>query len=203
MADITRPDKPGARKTRPTRPAAESARHSSRGRNAHIDTPNQHAKRQRFCTAIEPGLPNWSADDLALCLYRTNRADLVKIVKDGVPAHFVEVLTERMAMPKDKFYRTIGLIRPTVDRKVRAEKTLNQDESERMIGIARLVGQAQSMVQESGGSQDFDAARWVSAWLDRPLPALGGKRPGEFMDTAIGRSMVADVLGQQQSSAYG
>jgi uncharacterized protein (DUF2384 family) len=72
-----------------------------------------------------------------------------------------------------------------------------------MIGIARLVGQAQSMVQESGGPDDFDAAKWVSAWLDRPLPALGGKRPSGFMDTAIGRSMVADLLGQQQSSAYG
>jgi putative toxin-antitoxin system antitoxin component (TIGR02293 family) len=106
-------------------------------------------------------------------------------------------------MPKDKFYKTMGLIRPTVDRKVRAEMTLNQDESERMIGIARLVGQAQSMVQESGGSQDFDGAKWVSAWLDRPLPALAGRRPGDFMDTAIGRSMVADILGQQQSSAYG
>ena len=71
-----------------------------------------------------------------------------------------------------------------------------------MIGIARLVGQAQSMVQESEGSQDFDGAKWVSAWLDRPLPALGGKHPGEFMDTAIGRSLVADLLAQQQSSAY-
>jgi uncharacterized protein (DUF2384 family) len=72
-----------------------------------------------------------------------------------------------------------------------------------MIGIARLVGQAQSIVQESGGPQGFNAAKWVSALLDRPLPALGGKYPSEFMDTSIGRSMVADLLGQQQSSAYG
>ncbi len=147
--------------------------------------------------------PVWSSTDCPLSLYRTNAADLVKIVKVGVPAHFVAVLAERMAMPKDKFYRTIGLVRPTVDRKVRAEKILNQDESERMIGIARLVGQAQSIVHESGGPQGFNAAKWVSAWLDRPLPALGGKCPSEFMDTSIGRSMVADLLGQQQSSAYG
>jgi putative toxin-antitoxin system antitoxin component (TIGR02293 family) len=179
MGDIVRPDKPGIRKARPTRPE------------------------KTFHTAIKATVPSWSAADFALSLYRTNRADLVKLVKDGVPAHFVEVLTERMAMPKDKFYKTMGLVRPTVDRKVRAQTTLNQDESERMIGIARLVGQAQSMVQESGVSQDFDGAKWVSAWLDRPLPALGGKRPGDFMDTAIGRSMVADILGQQQSSAYG
>jgi len=202
MSDIARPGKPVIRKARPTRPATESARHSTRGRNARV-APDQHAKRKTFRTEIETNPSLWLAADLALSLYRTSGPDLVKIVKDGVPAHFVEVLTQRLGMPKDKFYRTIGLIRPTVDRKVRAEKILNQDESERMIGITRLVGQAQSMVQESGGLEDFDAAKWVSAWLDRPLPTLGGKRPGEFMDTAIGRSLVADLLGQQQSSAYG
>jgi uncharacterized protein (DUF2384 family) len=111
--------------------------------------------------------PVWAATDCLLSLYRTNAADLVKIVKVGVPAHFVSVLAERM------------------------------------IGIARLVGQAQSIVEESGSRQNFDAAKWVSASLDRPLPALGGKCPSEFMDTSSGRSMVADLLGQQQSSAYG
>lgn len=203
MNDIARPEKPGVRKTRVTRPAAPSTSHVTRGRSVHVDTRNEYLKRKTFWTKIETDPSVWSTADFALCLYRTNAPDLVKIVKVGVPAHFVEVLTERMAMPKDKFYRTIGLIRPTVDRKVRAEKILNQDESERMIGITRLVGQAQSIVQESGGPEDFDAAKWVSAWLDRPLPALGGKRPSEFMDTSIGRSMVADLLGQQQSSAYG
>jgi putative toxin-antitoxin system antitoxin component (TIGR02293 family) len=128
--------------------------------------------------------------------------DRVKIVKLGVPASYVVVLTNRMAIPKEKFYGTIGLARATVDRKVRRGQRLNQDESERVMGVARLVGQAQSLVQDSGMPENFDAARWVSSWLDRPLPALGGKRPGEFMDTADGRSLVADLLAQQQSSAY-
>jgi putative toxin-antitoxin system antitoxin component (TIGR02293 family) len=107
-----------------------------------------------------------------------------------------------MKMPMEKFYRTLGLARPTVDRKVRLSKLLNPDESERVVGIARLVGQAQSLVKESGRQEEFDAATWVSAWLDRPLPALGGKPPGEFMDTADGRMLVADLLSQEQSGAY-
>jgi putative toxin-antitoxin system antitoxin component (TIGR02293 family) len=144
----------------------------------------------------------WSSHDQALKLFHTSVVGRVNIVKDGVPALYVTVLAACMGMPKDKFYRMIGLMRPTVDRKVRASKLLNQDESERVMGIARLVGQAQSLVQESGGSEGFDSARWVAAWLDRSLPALGGKRPGEFMDTADGRTLVADLLAQQQSSAY-
>ena len=144
----------------------------------------------------------WSSPDQALKLFRAGVVERVSIVKDGVPALYVNVLTACMGMPKDKFYRTIGLMRPTVDRKVRASKRLNQDESERVMGIARLVGQAQCVVQDSGGPAKFDAAKWVAAWLDRRLPALGGKPPGEFMDTADGRTLVADVLAQQQSSAY-
>jgi putative toxin-antitoxin system antitoxin component (TIGR02293 family) len=138
----------------------------------------------------------WSRSDRAINLYRASTLERVNIVKQGVPASYLLVLTTCMAIPKEKLYRTIGLIRATVDRKARERKVLNQDESERVVGIARLVGQAQSLVQESGG------AKWLAAWLDRPLPALDGRRPAEFMDTAEGRALVSDLLAQQQSGAY-
>jgi putative toxin-antitoxin system antitoxin component (TIGR02293 family) len=144
----------------------------------------------------------WDKHDHALKLFRTSAFDRVKIVKAGLPAQYVKVLTLCMNMPIEKFYRITGLARPTVDRKIRASKPLNQDESERVMGIARLVGQAQSLVQESGGPDDFDAARWVGDWLEIPLPALDGKAPGELMDTVDGRALVSDLLAQQQSGAY-
>ncbi len=75
-----------------------------------------------------------------------------------------------------------GLARPTVDRKIRSSKLLSQDESERVMGIARLVGQAQNLIEQSGGSADFDAGRWVGDWLQKTLPALDGKSPGERDD---------------------
>jgi putative toxin-antitoxin system antitoxin component (TIGR02293 family) len=186
VADVAKTEEPRTRKA--LRDRAQTSRRSN-------------SARQKVSSAADISV--WSAPGFALSLYRTGGPELVRIVKHGVPACFVDVLTKRMAMPKDRFYRTIGLIRPTVDRKVREQKLLNQDESERLVGITRLVGQVESMMQESGASCDFDAAKWITAWLDKPLPALGRKRPGEFMDTAIGRSLVADLLNQQQSSAYG
>jgi uncharacterized protein (DUF2384 family) len=74
--------------------------------------------------------------------------------------------------------------------------------SERTRAIAGLVRQAESLVRDSGGSEDFNAARWVAAWLKQPLPALGGKCPGELMHTADGRTLVANLLAQQKSGAY-
>jgi putative toxin-antitoxin system antitoxin component (TIGR02293 family) len=153
-------------------------------------------------SAADVGASVWRRVDRAALLFHTTKMQRVKIVKEGVPARYIRVLTDGMQISKEKFYGTVGLTRATADRKVRANKRLDLDESERVFGIAQLVGQAQSMVQESGEGKDFDAAKWLAEWLDRPLPALGGKRPGDFMDTAEGRALVSDLLAQQQSSAY-
>lgn len=135
-------------------------------------------------------------------LYRATKIDRVKILKGGVPARYTRVLARGMKVSKEKLYTTVGLTRATVDRKVLRDALLNADEGERVVGIARLVGQVQTMVEESGNSEGFDAATWLADWLDRPLPALAGKRPAEFMDTADGRALVSDLLAQQQSGAY-
>jgi putative toxin-antitoxin system antitoxin component (TIGR02293 family) len=135
-------------------------------------------------------------------LYRLEPAERVELLKEGVPARFVVVISDSMAIPKDRLYATIGLVRATVNRKVREEKILNQDESERVMGIARMVGQAEAMVKESGDPRPFDAAKWMAGWLEEPQPALGGKRPAELMDTAEGRGIVADLLARMQSGAY-
>ncbi len=135
-------------------------------------------------------------------LYPFDAIERVELVKAGVPAGLLVLISEDMAISKDKLYATIGLVRATVNRKLREQQVLSQDESERVLGIARLVGQVSAMVKESGNPEGFDAARWVAAWLDRPQPALGGKRPAELMDTADGRSIVSDLVARMQSGAY-
>ncbi|WP_086922685.1 RES domain-containing protein [Variovorax sp. JS1663] len=51
--------------------------------------------------------------------------------------------------------------------------------------MARLVGQAQAIIEESGDPTGFKAAEWVARWLARPAGALGGRRPGELMGTPV------------------
>jgi putative toxin-antitoxin system antitoxin component (TIGR02293 family) len=135
-------------------------------------------------------------------LYPFDAIERVELVKAGVPAGLLTLISEDMAIPKDKLYSTIGLARATVNRKLRGQQVLSQDESERVLGIARLVGQVDQVVKESGNLEGFDAAKWVAAWLDQPQPALGGKRPAELMDTADGRGIVSDLVARMQSGAY-
>lgn len=135
-------------------------------------------------------------------LYACGPMERIALVREGAPAELVTVIAEEMAITKDWLYRTIGVPRATLDRKVRARQRLNPDESERLLGIARLVGQAEQIVRESGDDRDFDAARWVAEWLESPHPALGGERPAALMDTSEGRRIVSDLLAQMQSGAY-
>ena len=149
------------------------------------------------------GLPSaWRVREQPVKLYRASVIDRMSLVKQGVPSRYLRVLATLMQIPVDRLYRTLGLVRPTIDRKMRLSRPLSADESERVLGLARLIGQAQSMIEESGRPGDFDAAKWIAKWLDRPLPALGGRIPAEFMVTADGRHCVADLLAQQQSGTY-
>lgn len=135
-------------------------------------------------------------------LYRADAMTRIHIVKHGIPARIVEEMAARMAVPKARLVVMLGLARTTVDRKVRSDKLLSKDESERVLGMARLVGQVEAMVAESGEPVGFDAASWIARWLHCPLPAFDGKRPAEFMDTADGQTLVSTVVARMQTGAY-
>lgn len=157
----------------------------------------------------DPGAPR-SADRLrwnavresAGAYYRANPLDRIAIIRGRVPAAYVVALTQSMQIPKERLYGILHLARATMDRKIQKRQRLSQEESERILAVARLIGQADSIVQESGEISGFDAARWTAEWLQHPHAALGGRTPGELLDTADGRGLVADLLAQQQSAAY-
>ena len=89
----------------------------------------------------------------------------------------------------------------------RRKKPLLTEEGEhieeaRASGIASLVAQVQTMVEQSGNPEGFDAAKWVGRWIDRPLPALGGQKPADLMDTPDGRALVFNIVAGMQSGTY-
>lgn len=124
------------------------------------------------------------------------------LVRHGVPAQSVPALAEALDMSRDELVRELGLARATVERKLRSGGHLGQAESERVLGVVYLIAQVRRIVEESGDPAGFDAARWVADWLRAPAPALGGRPPVEYMDTAEGRAIVSRLVAQMQSGAY-
>jgi len=96
----------------------------------------------------------------------------------------------------------LGLAVSTFNRKLANRQVLSRDESERVLGLAKLVGQVQVMVEQSGDVRGFNANHWFANWIDTPVPALGGHRPCEYLDTAEGRDLVSGLLAKMQSGAY-
>ncbi|HSV80735.1 MAG TPA: antitoxin Xre-like helix-turn-helix domain-containing protein [Ramlibacter sp.] len=135
-------------------------------------------------------------------VYRAEPLTRITIIKDGLPADYLDVLSRRLNMTKERLLPTLGIAQATVSRKVREAKPLSSEDSERALGMARLIGQVEAMVQESGDPTGFDAAKWLARWLDEPLAALNGRPPSSLMDTAEGQTMVSNLLARMQSGAY-
>jgi putative toxin-antitoxin system antitoxin component (TIGR02293 family) len=137
-----------------------------------------------------------------LTLFRSNPQERIEIIRRGIPSTVVEELSTSMGISKDRLIQSLGLARATINRKERDGKPLSSDESERVLGVENLIGMVQTMVEQSGNPEGFDAPRWVSAWLAQPLPALGGATPASYMDTFEGQKLVAEILAMSQSGAY-
>ncbi|MFN3738989.1 MbcA/ParS/Xre antitoxin family protein [Hydrogenophaga sp.] len=68
----------------------------------------------------------------------------------------------------------------------------------------RLVLQVDEILQEGASEQarDFDARAWLSRWLERPQPALGGIPPRDLVGSDEGFRAVSKLLGASISGAY-
>lgn len=135
-------------------------------------------------------------------VYAYDPAERIAVIRQGIPASQVSELAARMNMTKEWVMEHLRISRATLNRKVRDKKSLTQDESERVLGMATLIGQVESMIAQSGNPQGFDVAHWMASWITTPIPALGGQRPADFLDTVEGQKLISNLLASAQSGAY-
>ena len=134
--------------------------------------------------------------------YRQSPCELVAIVRKGVPAERLITIGDRLHRSREWLFHTLKLPRSTIDHKIRQHGRLSPEHSERVVGLERLIGQVQAIVEKTDAAQNFDAGGWVGQWLDRPVPALGGAKPADFMDTLQGQEMVSRLLTQSQAGVF-
>jgi putative toxin-antitoxin system antitoxin component (TIGR02293 family) len=135
-------------------------------------------------------------------VYRSAGHERVQLIKAGIPAKDVFAFALLFGVSQDEFVRHLGLSKSTVSRKIKADETLSADQGERLLGVAKLAGQVQTLVEESGDAAGFDAKAWLTGWLAQPNPALGGACPWSYMDTMEGQEVLATLIAQMQSGAY-
>lgn len=135
-------------------------------------------------------------------IYALPPMDRIDVIRHGFDPTCVNRMAVEMDMPEYRLWSLLGLPRSTMNRKVKQQKTLSPEESERVLGMATIIGQVETMVRESGNPEGFDAAKWVAEWINTPVPALGGRKPAELLDTVHGQNLVSKVLSMSQTGAY-
>lgn len=137
-------------------------------------------------------------------IYRSGDLERIRLVRAGIPAKAVRALSTSLDVPNEVVYDLLGVSRATATRLVRSGRNFGPGASERAIFIAGLVKAVEEMLPEGqAAAPSFDAAKWVAQWLEQPQPALDGERPAAFMDTADGRAIVRNLLGQLEAGVYG
>jgi len=135
-------------------------------------------------------------------VYKMPLPERVDLIQRRVKASDFKKMISQMDAPQGDIARVLRIPVATVNRKAARGEELTIDDSERVVNMAALIGQVQTMVEQSGDPAGFDAAKWVARWIEEPIPALGGKRPAEYLNTAAGFTVVSELLTAMQSGAY-
>lgn len=156
-----------------------------------------------------PAQPGPTAEDGAdgpfdrpLTVFRATPQERIEMIRAGVSATDAKRLFAEVPIGVGASFRALNLSTATVNKKAKLGERLSPEESERVVGFARLVGQLEAMIEESGDPAGFDAKGWMARWLTEPLPAFGGAAPATLMDTMEGQGLVSAALATIQGGAY-
>jgi putative toxin-antitoxin system antitoxin component (TIGR02293 family) len=121
-----------------------------------------------------------------------NDNDFISIIRTGIPKqamiHLMQVADitlEEMASIIHSSDRTLRRYGP--------QQKLSQEQSERMVEMARLY---------SRGQEVFGTMEEFRKWMDSVLLPFGNKKPKEFLDTSLGIGMIMDELGRIEHGIF-
>lgn len=134
---------------------------------------------------------------------RATPMELVEVERKGVGGRLLKDIAVEMNIPTSRFFSMIGVPKATAEKKASANEVIAGAGGQAALGMVRLLGIAQSIADNSTADiSGFNVGKWLGQWIERPQPALGGKRPAEFLDTPTGVEVVSRVLGAIESGAY-
>ncbi|MBX2907005.1 MAG: DUF2384 domain-containing protein [Taibaiella sp.] len=121
-----------------------------------------------------------------------NDSDLISVIRSGIPRAAMDHMMEIADISLVEMAAIIHTSDRTLRRYTAAQK-LSQEQSERMVELARLY---------SRGEQVLGSLPEFREWMNTRLLAFGDKRPKEFLDTSLGINMIMDELGRIEHGIF-
>jgi putative toxin-antitoxin system antitoxin component (TIGR02293 family) len=111
--------------------------------------------------------------------------DLVEALRRGLPSSAFGRVADLAGVSREEAIRVLRIGRASVFRKVASKRPLAPDESQKVARLARITLLAEYVLEDPQRGR---------AWLTEPVPALGGQRPIELLDTDEGARTVEETL---------
>ncbi len=107
----------------------------------------------------------------------------IEIIRKGVATQVFEQIATAIGVGKETLAAKLNINAQTLRK--RKSRMLSADEAEKSLRVARVF----AMASEVLGSEDE-----ARQWLNDQIPALGGKRPLDLLDTDVGAQQVTNLL---------
>ena len=121
-----------------------------------------------------------------------NDSDFIGMIRTGIPKQAMSFLMTNTAMSMLELAAIIHTSDRTL-RRYKPEDKLSQEQSERMIEVAKLY---------SKGEAVFGSLPQFRQWMDTNLLPMGNKKPKEYLDTSMGINMLMDELGRIEHGIF-
>jgi putative toxin-antitoxin system antitoxin component (TIGR02293 family) len=125
---------------------------------------------------------------------RRSALDWVAVVRGQLPASAIDAMTTATGLAQAELVRCLGLVERTIVRRKAQAELLTQDETEKLVRLARVLERASQVFADDERGLD---------WLRSPNPSLAGHSPLALLDTDIGVQMVLETLGRVEHGVFG
>jgi putative toxin-antitoxin system antitoxin component (TIGR02293 family) len=116
---------------------------------------------------------------------RDGHRDLISVVREGLPSSAFRRAADRAGLTREELIRALRVGRASIFRRLASKQQLAPDDSQKLVRLARATLLAEHVLE--GAAQ-------ARAWLREPVPALGGERPVDLLDTDEGARAVEEIL---------
>jgi putative toxin-antitoxin system antitoxin component (TIGR02293 family) len=114
------------------------------------------------------------------------------LVEKGISKEGLESLKKKVGLDYDQLAQLLNVARATLINKKSPDK-FNTDLSDKIMSLADIF---------SYGFEVFEDEDHFRAWLQRPVRALGGKKPFDLLHTSFGREEVRNLIGRIDHGVY-
>lgn len=116
----------------------------------------------------------------------------IEIIRRGLPARSIEAVAKAVELTQAELSETLAIPERTLIRR-KKEGTLSNDESAKLVRLARIVQRATEVFGDHAGALD---------WLKSKNRALGQVTPLSLLDTDLGAEAVMDTLGRIEHGVF-